>query len=350
MSARLLCTSPIKLTIWFLRNYVWSYPSAYTDALVCIARHLNIVDKAMIYEAIVGVPWNPTRTYCESVRLRGYETITKWLRPRIDKIESAPVDACHSIREIILGFSSEGRAINWIYKCARAGMLSPIATLHECIDQFKTIYQPYGYEYRDLSHKCNDAGLIEALLCMHAKGMISLHNSPFTLHPKTYLVLRELGYAIKADKRGLLQCIDADMWIQDDKIQMIDSRDIALDLCKQAIESGLALDWVHKHMTIYEMANVEVEYYERNETIQWFIDHKIDHWMFWFDAFSIRNVMFALPRLHEDIRGVMLARSEDARIVYRLQPFAYNRDIFTELASYKVAKKMAKVREVQKLE
>lgn len=338
MSTRIRCTPPTKLTIWFLRK-LW--PEAYTDALVCIARTLNIVDRAMIYKAITGKHWNVTLCYCESVRLRGYEAVTAWLRGHVDKVESAPVDACHSIREIILGFVSDSRAIHWVYKCARAGNLSPIATLHECIDQFKTIYQPYGYAYKDLSHKCNDAGLIEALLCMHAKGMINTQQR-FTLHPKTYLILRELGYAIKADKRGLLQCIDANMWIRDDRIQMINSRDIALDLCKQAIESGLALSWVHKHMTIYEMANVEVEYYERNETIQWFIDHKIDHWMFWFDAFSIKNVMFALPRLHEDIRGIMLARSDDARMVYKMQPFAYNRDVFAELASYKVAKKIAR--------
>jgi hypothetical protein len=341
MSARLLCTPPTKLTIWFLRKYVW-INAPYTDALVCIARTLNIVDRAMIYEAITGRHWNVTRAYCESVRLRGYEAVTAWLHGRVDRIESAPVDICHSIREITLGFVSDSRAIRWVYKCACNGNLHPIATLHEWIDQFKLQYRPYGYEYRDLSRKCNEAGLIEALLCMHAKGMISPHNTDFTLHPKTYLILRELGYLVKSDTRGVLQCIDADMWIQDDKIQMIDNRDQAVYMCKQAIESGLALDWVHKHMTIYEMANVEVDYYGNNETIQWFIDHKIDHWMFWFDSFSIKNVMFALPRLHEDIRGVMLARSEDARIVYRLQPFAYNRDVFTELASYKVAKKIAR--------
>jgi hypothetical protein len=339
MSARLLCTSPTKLTIWFLRNYVWS--NAYTDALVCVARHLNIVDRAMIYEAIIGTPWNLARTYCESVRLQGYETVTKWLRLRVDKIESAPVDIKYGLRDVLLSFSSDGRALRWIVKCACAGNLEPIVTLHECYNEFNMEYQPFR-PYKDLSRMCNECGLVDAILTMHNLDMIRPNTIEFTLHPKTYVILRELRYQVRYDTRGILECIDAGIWIQDDMIQTFDHHEEARKLCKYAIEMGLALDWVHKYMTIHEMASVEVEYYERNETIQWFIDHKVDHYMFWFDAFSIKNVMFALPRLHDDIRGIMLARSEDARMVYKINPFTYNRDVFMQLASYKVTKKITK--------
>ena len=339
MSARLLCTSPTKLTIWFLRKYVW--PSAYTDALVCVAHRLNIVDRAMIYEAVVGAPWNLARTYCESVRLCGYETITKWLRPRVGKIESAPVDIKHSLPDVLLSFSTGSRALRWIVKCACAGNIAPIETLRGFYNEFDMEYRPF-YPYTDLSRMCNGAGLVDAILTMHNLDMIRTNTMEFDIHPKTYVILRELGYRVRYDTRGILECIDAGMWIQDDMIRMIDNYEEARKLCKYAIELGLALDWVHKYMTIHEMASVEVDCYERNETIQWFIDHKVDHYNFWFDAFSIKNVMFALPRLHDDIRGIMLARSEDARMVYKINPFTYNRDVFMQLASYKVAKKIAK--------
>lgn len=314
-----------KYISWFLRRYVWPHKTpTYKDAIMLIARRLDIVDMAMIYEALTGQQYgDQTNLYLESLTV--HSNIYKFLRPRANILDShmIPANAINDYEYLIM--HAHVHKVTWLIKAIESNNLAPLQYA------IRAGYDWAQYEEVRLFNSACDVDSVECVKILHQAG-IKIGKCSY-IRPRTAPLLREIGVKFGGDPYGALLCAVAGV-----ELQYTSGYNLT-DLCTIALESGKHLDWIHARLHIDEIAKVIVDNYHPR-SLRWLIDHNASIELLDTSAFSKDDFTLLLPIMSLQMRANLLATSTTARHVYKMQQFDFCRETFRQKASSKIWKKV----------
>jgi hypothetical protein len=312
-----------KYVSWFLRKYVWSHTYAYKDALMLIARRLDIVDMAMIYEALTGQQYgDQTIIYLESLTVQS--ELYKFLRPRANvRHYKIPPNAINDYEYLIE--NANVNVFDWVLTAVECNNFAPL--------QY-TIAVEHDWASYHIKQLFDAACMVDSVECVN----MIIRMCTFVLkcnyvRPRTAPILRELGFTFENDPYGALLCAVGHVEHQYTSGYSIE------DLCVAALEHGQYLDWIHAQMRIEEIARTQTDYYHMR-SLQWLIKHNAPLDLLDINAFTAQDFIFMLPYMTQTMRASILATSFVAWNVYKLQPFDFCRETFRQKASSKIWKKV----------
>jgi hypothetical protein len=312
-----------KYVSWFLRMYVWGEVYAYKDAIMLIARRLDIVDMAMIYEALTGQQYgDQTIIYLESLTV--HSDLYKWLRPRANlKHYKIPPNAINDYEHLI----EDANVFDWVSTSVECNNLAPL--------QY-SIAVGYDWPSYHIKRLFDVACQIDSVECVNMiTSMCTFVLECNYVRPRTAPILRKLGIMFSSDPYGALLCAVGHVE------QEYTSKYSIKEMCAVALEYGKHLDWIHAQMRIEEIASVQVNYYHVR-SLRWLINHNAPIELLDINAFNTQDFIFMLPYMPQTTRASMLATSYMAWNVYKLQPFDFCKETFRQKAPTTIWQKVHK--------
>jgi hypothetical protein len=289
-----------------------------------IARRLDIVDMAMIYEALTGQQYgDQTIIYLESLTVQS--ELYKFLRPRASvKHYKIPPNAINDYEYLI----GNADVFDWVLTAVECNNLAPL--------QYAIVFRHDWASYHirrlfDVACKIDSVECVNMIISMCTFVLECNY-----VRPRTAPILRKLGIMFGNDSYGALLCAVGRVE------QEYTSGYSIKDMCESALEHGKYLDWIHAQMSIEEIARTQTDYYHMR-SLQWLINHNAPIELLDINAFNTVDFIFMLPYMTPTLRARLLATSYMAWKLYKSQPFDFCRETFRQKAPTTIWQKVHKM-------
>lgn len=319
-----------KYVAWFIRQYVWPVDvQTHKDMIGYLCNRLNLVDMAMIYEAICtkqyGIGDTQARIYAHSMRY-DIPAIHELMRSRVNGNITLHPLAKFGIEHALENMDRYEIRI-WISKSLKAGNTAVALT---CIHEGTFRHNDMLWE---LAPKYDSVEVVLALLnCNDPRPDIRY------TRPRTLPILRQHGLTFKSDPYGVMLCIVANV----DPGGDAHNKHTLEEYCTAAFERGKCLDWIGSQMSNQALEDFDQMSYYHPRTIQWLMSRGISVMSLCMDVLGYQNILTLLPYTNPVSRACLLARSRDARLIHKTTPWDYNKEAFRQAADIQAEMEMQK--------
>jgi hypothetical protein len=188
--------NPNHAAMWFVKR-IW-HDAPYRDALKILASRFNILDRAMMYEALTGNKWgDPVYIFINALHFGSPAELVKHCQKEITLIKHMPRLRIPDVSVVIPLFWSTTYLLDWVKSSIQVGDMRPL----EYIINKRTKYQITHLELYRIAIECDNVIAVELLL-----GSIPMPTG-LRMRPNTWHLFP--AHNIHCNPRDILECIAA---------------------------------------------------------------------------------------------------------------------------------------------